>query len=240
MVTAIRRRLRRWAPGVALIVMVAGWGVGQIPRHTTERSAPAATSASGERSAVQVLAGLPVKGRAPKTGYQRRQFGQAWDDVDRNGCDTRNDILARDLMNTSAKAGTRGCVIASGRLDDPYTGRKITFIRGADSSSAVQIDHVVSLSNAWQTGAQNLDLVTRTRLANDPLNLLAVDGPTNQAKGDGDAATWLPPNKSYRCAYVAGQIAVKHSYQGLWVTSAEKAAMTRVLAQCPHQPLPTR
>ncbi|WP_240630333.1 GmrSD restriction endonuclease domain-containing protein [Specibacter cremeus] len=188
--------------------------------------------------ALDVLATLPVKGRAPKTGYSRDQFGQAWADVDHNGCDTRNDILARDLTGTTTKPGTHGCVILTGSLADPYTATTIAFRRGTSTSAAVQIDHVVALSDAWQKGAQRLTAAQRTALANDPLNLLAVDGPTNQAKGDGDAATWLPPNKGYRCDYVARQISVKATY-GLWVTAAEHDAMARVLADCTNTLAPT-
>ncbi len=101
----------------------------------------------------------------------------------------------------------------------------------------MQIDHVVALSNAWQTGAQKLSKTTRTELANDPYNLLAVDGPANQQKSDGDAATWLPSNKSFRCEYVARQIGVKHKYS-LWVTQSEKNAMSNVLSACPTQTIP--
>lgn len=148
-----------------------------------------------------------------------------------NGCDTRNDILGRDLADVTHKPGTRGCVVLSGTLHDPYTGTDIDFVRGQDTSARVQIDHVVALSDAWQKGAQNLDADTRRTFANDPLNLLAVDGPTNQRKGDGDAATWLPPNKTFRCEYVGRQIRVKARY-GLWVTRAEREAMHRELSRC--------
>jgi integrase len=188
-------------------------------------------------SALAALARLAVKGRAPKTGYDRDVFGQAWADVDRNGCDTRNDILRRDLTSFVLKAGTRGCLVLSGTLNDPYTGATIPFVRGQQTSMAVQIDHVVALSDAWQKGAQGWDAAKRERFANDPLNLLAVDGPSNSRKGDGDAATWLPPAKGYRCRYVARQVAVKAAY-GVWVTRAEKAAIARILASCPGQPLP--
>ncbi|MCX6463208.1 MAG: HNH endonuclease family protein, partial [Pseudonocardiales bacterium] len=143
--------------------------------------------------AASALAALPVKGRAPRTGYDRDAFGQRWADVDRDGCDQRNQVLARDLSAVEFRPGTRDCVVLSGALLDPYTGDGVPFLRGEATSADVQIDHVVSLSNAWQTGAQSLDLDTRELFANDPLNLLAVDGPTNGAKGDGDAATWLPP-----------------------------------------------
>jgi hypothetical protein len=188
-------------------------------------------------SALAALATLAVKGRAPTTGYDRDQFGPAWSDIDRNGCDTRNDVLRRDLTDIVVKTDTKGCVVASGTLADPYTATTIFFVRGPDSGD-VQIDHVVALSDAWQKGAQQWTVDTRKAFANDPLNLLAVDGPTNASKGDGDAATWLPPNKAYRCSYVARQIAVKAKYN-VWVTSAEKDAMGNMLAACPNQKLPT-
>jgi hypothetical protein len=194
-------------------------------------------------TALAALAALPVKGRAPKTGYQRAQFGESWtDDVSvdggHNGCDTRNDILRRDLTAAAVKPGSHGCTVATGTLHDPYTGKTIDFVRGAKTSVLVQIDHVVALSDAWQTGAQALSASARQNMAGDPLELLAVDGPTNASKGDGDAATWLPPVKSYRCDYVSRQIAVKTKYS-LWVTAAESAAMATVLAACPGQRLPT-
>ncbi|WP_346959337.1 DUF1524 domain-containing protein [uncultured Arthrobacter sp.] len=206
-------------------------------------TAPAQTTAPAHRQpafagkALDVLSTLPVKGRAPKTGYSRDQFGQAWADVDRNGCDTRNDVLRRDVTAEALKPGTRGCVVLSGVLKDPYTGKLIAFLRGASTSSAVQIDHVVALSDAWQKGAQRLSPARRLAFANDPLNLLAVDGPANLRKSDGDAATWLPPNKAYRCDYVARQISVKASY-ALWVTAAEHDAMARILGDCPAAVVP--
>lgn len=129
------------------------------------------------------------------------------------------------------------CIVESGVLHDPYTNSIINFLRGVGTSNAVQIDHVVALSDAWQKGAQKLSSSARYALYNDPLNLLAVDGPTNGQKSDSDAASWLPPNKSYRCSYVARQVAVKQKYS-LWVTAAEKEAIKRVLAKCPKQKLP--
>ena len=200
---------------------------------------PSLTSAAEQQPglATAVLETLPVKGRAPKTGYTRDQFGQAWADVDRNGCDTRNDILKRDLTDVVYKPGTRNCVVASGTLVDRYSGEVINFLRGNVSSMEVQIDHVVALSNAWQTGAFKLTADQRKALANDPLNLFAVKGRLNSQKGDGDAATWLPPSKSFRCAYVAQQIAVKAKYS-LWVVAPEKAAMVAILAKCPTQKVP--
>ena len=188
-------------------------------------------------TAKDLLATLPIKGRAPKTGYSRALFGQAWLDVDRNGCDTRNDMLKRDLT-AIVFANSVPCKVSSGVLADPYTGTSINFVRGSATSSAVQIDHVVALSDAWQKGAQQLSTEQRTAFANDPLNLQSTDGPTNMKKGDGDAATWLPPNKGFRCEYVARQISVKATYS-LWVTQAEHDAMARILADCSGQLAPT-
>lgn len=128
---------------------------------TSEAPAPAAkpvvqvSTAPAANAALVKLNTLAVKGRAPKTGYDRAMFGETWtDNVNveggRNGCDTRNDILRRDLVNIVVKPGSKGCAVESGTLNDPYTGKTIQFVRGQDTSTAVQIDHVVALSNAWQ------------------------------------------------------------------------------------------
>ena len=198
---------------------------------------PSPPAQAAESKAVVVLETLSVKGRAPKTGYTRAQFGPSWSDVDRNGCDTRNDILTRDLTEIIYREGTRNCIVLSGVLVDPFSGEVIAFTRGVSTSSEVQIDHSVALSDAWQKGAQQLSADKRKAFANDPLNLMAVKGRLNSQKGDGDAATWLPPLKSYRCAYVARQIAVKAKYS-LWVTLAEKNAMASILSKCPQQLIP--
>ncbi|GAB90124.1 hypothetical protein GORHZ_084_00520 [Gordonia rhizosphera NBRC 16068] len=210
----------------------------KTPFTTASATQPAPGDAN---AALAKLATLAVKGRAPKTGYSRDQFGQAWSDdvtVDggHNGCDTRNDILRRDLTSIELKPGSNGCVVLSGTLQDPYTDTTIAFVRGEDTSAAVQIDHLVALSDAWQKGAQQLGVDERRNFANDPRNLQAVDGSVNQQKGDGDAATWLPPNRSYRCTYVSRQIGVKALYR-LWVTPAEKDAMTRILTACGGVPV---
>ncbi|WP_258802444.1 HNH endonuclease family protein [Pseudarthrobacter sp. NS4] len=186
-----------------------------------------------EGRALDALELLAVKGRAGKDNYHREAFGQAWLDVDRNGCDTRNDILRRDLAGVVFTEGSN-CGIAAGRFHEPYTAQHVDFRRGSESSRAVQIDHVVALADAWQKGAQHLTPSQRQSLANDPLNLIAADGPANQQKGAADAATWLPKNKTIRCHYVARQISVKAAYS-LWVTEAEKDAMRRVLGSCPDQ-----
>ena len=180
-----------------------------------------------------VLERLEVKGRAPKTGYSRGEYGDGWGIV--GGCDMRNIMLARGM--TEVELADDKCVVLSGILNDPYTGNTIDFKRGKETSGDVQIDHVVALSDSWQKGAQELSPNTRLRFANDPLNLLAVDGPTNQKKSDSDAASWLPSNKSFRCQYVARQIAVKDKYR-LWLTDSEKSAIVRVLNGCGDQVVP--
>jgi hypothetical protein len=220
--------MSRWELRIAAVVAALLLGATPNPASGVEQEPGLATA---------VLETLAVKGRAPKTGYTRAQFGPAWADVDRNGCDTRNDILKRDLTSITYRAKTRNCVVESGTLVDRYSGETINFVKGNISSMEVQIDHVVALSNAWQTGAFKLTADQRRALSNDPLNLFAVKGRLNSQKGDGDAATWLPPLKSFRCSYVAQQIAVKAKYS-LWVTAPEKAAIVSILAKCPTQKVP--
>jgi Protein of unknown function (DUF1524) len=194
-------------------------------------AAPAAPSPS---EAAVALAALPVKGRAAMTGgplgdYTRAQFSRGWEDPDRNGCDARRDALSRQAVRDVVRAGTHNCILTA-VVTDPYTGADIP-------STGADIDHVVALGNAWATGAQQITAAQREALANDPANLLAVSASLNRSKGDGDAATWLPPRPDSRCPYVATQIQVKHKY-GLWVTAAERDAMARVLSNCPAQTLP--
>nr|WP_037812495.1 HNH endonuclease family protein [Streptomyces sp. SID8354] len=185
-------------------------------------------------SARSALGSLAVKRPGTKDGYARDRFGSAWADTDGNGCGTRDDILKRDLRGTAFRDAKK-CVVVSGTLPkDPYTGKSLRYQRGR---SAVDIDHVVALSDAWQTGARQWPARKRVALANDPLNLIAVEASANRSKSDGDAADWLPSYAGYRCTYVARQVAVKQKY-GLWVTRAEQAAMAKVLDSCPRQALP--
>ncbi|BDZ50370.1 hypothetical protein GCM10025867_26110 [Frondihabitans sucicola] len=189
-----------------------------------------ATAPVAAAAARAALAGLETKPWASAAGYDRvGDFGDAWDDVDRNGCDTRNDILARDLQGIRRAAN---CKVLSGTLVSPYSGARVDFVKGERTSELVQIDHVVALADSWRTGAQQLSRAQRILLANDPLELLAVDGASNDRKGSQDAAYWLPESTGYHCAYVTRQIQVKAKYH-LWVTGSERAAMARVLASCP-------
>jgi hypothetical protein len=232
----VMKRTRAIRRSIALLTLLIAVSIAVLQSpdfyQTTAPADPPVDSHQGAEDAMTLLNSLAVIGRAPKTGYTRDMFGDGWQTL--AGCDTRNTILRRDLTNTVINSK---CQVVSGSLNDPYTGKTVMFQRGETSSLAVQIDHVVALSDAWQKGAQQLTPERRVALANDPLELLAVDGAANQQKGDGDAATWLPPNRSFRCQYVARQIAVKKKY-ALWVTSAEKEAIARILQTCPGQRLP--
>lgn len=237
------RRVLSWLDNLLLaaVVSAGGWfGYHQLAPDETRPPALEAPSedpsarVGSDHEAIRLLATLEVKGRAPKTGYSRDQFGPRWSDVDRNGCDTRNDVLRRDLSEVALRERTNGCVVERGVLVDPYSGERIDFQKGNETSTLVQIDHVVPLLDAWQKGAQAWTADQRVRFANDPQNLLASSQGANAAKGAGDAATWLPPKKSFRCAYVARQVTVKADH-GLWVTAAERDAIRRILATCPSQ-----
>lgn len=231
------RKRRLVAVLLAVLSMLTG-AVFEATRNIVQPPAeqPAVLSQQSTETtlASTALEKLAVKGRAPKTGYSRAQFSNDWGQI--NGCSIRELVLQRDLQNKQLNQD--GCRVISGVLSpDPYTGKIINFTRGAVSSQDVQIDHVVAVSDAWQKGAQQLTPQQRYNFYNDSLNLLAVDGPTNNNKGDSDAASWLPPNKDYRCRYVARQIAVKVKYL-LWITTAEKNAIKQVLGTCPDQILP--
>ncbi len=197
----------------------------------------AAIQAAQPGSALALVGTLTVQGRGPMTGYSRAEFGAAWTDTDRNGCDQRNDTLRRDLRAVTLKAGTNGCAVMTGTLQDPYTATTLSYSRTA-GTSPIQIDHVVALADAWVKGAARWPSSERTAFANDTLNLVAVSASANESKGSGDTATWLPPATGYRCAYVARQVAVKARYR-LAVTPAERAAMVRVLTTCAETPPPS-
>lgn len=214
--------------GCSTLDSIEQYRVPDAQADTTHNSAEQRASYAGS---LELLADIDVKGRAPKTGYEREKFSKGWKDPDRNGCDARNDILARDLEHVKYKSASKPCVVLSGTFHDPYTNTTINFVRGQKTSTAVQIDHVVALSDAWQKGAQRWDQEARFEFANDPLNLMASDGPTNAAKGDKDAATWLPPNKSFRREYVSRQTQVKAKY-GAWMTKGEHDAIERILKAC--------
>lgn len=222
------------ALSICVGVFYEAWQESRMPSTVSVQSANTTVQTTAAGSAAEALGKLAIKGRAPKTDYKRSQFGDGWSRV--GMCDVRNHVLKRDMTDVKTVSDT-DCTVLTGTLDDLYTGKQINFVRGPQTSDDVQIDHVVALSDAWQKGAQQMTPEKRLEFANDSLNLLAVDGPANQKKSDSDAATWLPPNKPYRCRYIARQIAVKVKYM-LWVTQAEHDAMRSVLNACPDQQLP--
>ncbi len=244
-VPAVRRRALRLGAAAGVVVLLSGCGVADRLPWRRDASSPGPSAAPSAPSvpsgapgtALAALGMLAVAPLRTVDGYSREAFGQRWADVDRNGCDTRNDILRRDLTATTIDPRTQGCVVRTGTLVDPYTGERVPFLRGPSTSPLVEIDHVVALAAAWRTGAATWPPDRRERFANDPLGLLATTRAANQGKGGLDAAGWLPPLQSARCPFVARQVAVKARW-GLTVTPQEKAAMVRVLRSCPAEPLP--
>lgn len=231
----MKRKVRRLIAGLMALAGVVTWLVVNPVSYETEyvEDAGAVETASSTSNnstplATEILARLEVKGRAPKTGYKRTEFYNGWPTVE--GCSLRQRILKREFGDSAV---LDGCMVIAGEFDEPYTGEHRVFTEKSEISK-VQIDHVVALSDAWQKGAQYMPYEVRNSIATDPLNLLAVDGSANEKKSDGDAATWLPSNKKFRCAYVARQVSVKYKY-GLWVTEAEKEAISRVLLNCPNE-----
>ncbi|SJN12174.1 hypothetical protein FM113_14165 [Leucobacter sp. 7(1)] len=176
------------------------------------------------------LAGLRSVSGVSAAPYDRARFGQAWFDADRNGCDTRNDVLRRDLVDVELKPGTRGCKVLAGRLDDWYSGTTLDFVAGQQTSERVQIDHVVPLSWAWKHGAAQWESDALRAFANDPANLVATSGQQNRQKSDSGPADWMPADATAHCAYVERFTGVLVAYE-LGITERERAAIDRVLAR---------
>jgi len=174
---------------------------------------------------------LPADTHARTPNYDRAAYGPSWADTDHNGCDQRNDVLARDLTAVTYTKADPGCTVATGHLVDVYTGRSIDFTRGKTTSAAVQIDHLVPLGWAWQHGAAGWTGDQREQLATDLNNLQAVDGPTNEAKSDQGPATWLPPAAGYDCLYVTRFAYVLSTY-ALTIDDADRAAIDHTLTSC--------
>ena len=200
-------------------------GQGDVPAGTLD---PSAASAA--------LAGLQVAEKTPLDGYERGcgegegcVFGPAWADVDRNGCDQRNDVLHRDLTDVQVREGTQGCVVVAGVLDDPYTGAVVPFVKA--DAALVPIDHVVPLAAAWAQGAAEWTPEERAFFANDVANLIATTRAENSSKGDSTAEEWVPPDPTYGCSYGTVVVTVKHDY-ALSVTPAEAVALEDLLATC--------
>ena len=229
-------RARRIATALVALCGVGAWlfiNPASYETIFTKVEEPVAEAVTSTPKALDILEKIAVKGRAPKTDYDRELFYKTWPTVD--GCNLRQRIIKREFGDTAQFAIGDDCTVISGEYDEPYTGEHKIFTAKSAISKGIQIDHVVALSDAWQKGASYWDSEKRYALATDPLNLLAVDASANTQKSDGDAATWLPKNKKFRCEYVARQVSVKYKY-GLWVTEAEKSAIIKILANCPNEP----
>ncbi|QHC65719.1 DUF1524 domain-containing protein [Rathayibacter sp. VKM Ac-2759] len=251
----VRRRAPWWAFVVAAVaaaaVAFAVVGVGETvgapvatetssPVTSAPSMSPAASptvpaAADPASAALAALAALPSDDGRADIPYDRDLFGESWKDVDRNGCDTRNDILGRDLLDPVFKPGTRDCKVLSGTLIDPYDGTAVSFVSGSDTSRLVQIDHVVALGWAWQHGAWAWTDEQRLAFANDPANLVAASEATNQSKSDAGPGEWLPPAAELRCGYVEQFVGVVSGY-GLGIGAEDRAAAETALTQCAGQP----
>lgn len=257
MSTTPQRNYGQWKPGNALLkkigalvgaalVALAGWlftsvfggegasqgggGVAAGGRNVDTRNPEAVLADLGDMEAARRLRELRIRPHKEAGPYDRSVFGEAWADVDNNGCDTRNDVLARDLDQVSYRKGSR-CVVDQGVLHDPYVGKTINYKRGPKTSPLVQIDHVVALGDAWRSGAYQWSASKRQEFANDPNNLLAVDGQANQDKESSRADQWMPPRQEYWCEYATRQIRVKHEWD-LSVAPQEREALIRALSTC--------
>lgn len=231
------RRQTLWLAIAAMLAVVVAYQVTATAHGPSEHVAEAdiPTVAPG----ADVLAGIAeIPQRMRGNDYRRAAFGESWTDETsapggHNGCDTRNDILDRDLIDKTYVAISRcPTAVATGTLRDPYTNATVPFLRGNQTGAAVQIDHLVPLALAWDLGARTWTDEMRERFANDPANLLAVDGPTNQDKGDKQPSLWMPPNAAFHCQYAMQYIEVLRGYQ--LPVDAPSAPVLRQAAQtCP-------
>lgn len=231
-----RKRLLWLAAIVALAVLVAvqtTTSAGQRTPLAAQADVPIVAPGA------DVLAGVAVvPARTRGHDYRRDAFGESWTDDNSapggyNGCDTRNDILERDLVDKTYVSIKRcPTAVATGTLHDPYTNAVVALVRGAKTGAAVQIEHIVPLAYAWDMGARNWTDALRVRFANDPANLLAVEGEANQDKGDQEPAHWLPPNGAFHCQYAMQFIEVMRGY-GLPVDAPSAGALRQAAETCP-------
>jgi len=209
-----------WLAAIAVLAVLVAYQVVVTSLGERDRQFVARADVPTVQPGVDVMSGIAlVPIRIRRYDYRRAAFGDAWtDDTDapggHNGCDTRDDILNRDLVDKTY-LWTNHCpdAVETGTLHDPYTSATINFHRGAKVGEAVQIDHLVPLALAWDMGAYDWPIAQRVRFANDPANLLAVEGQANQDKSDSQPALWMPPNTAFRCQYAMQFIAVLRGYR---------------------------
>ena len=231
-----RKRLVVLALAVTLAIVVAYQTVTSAQRAA---SFVAQADAPAVAPGVDVLTGMAqIPLRIRVFDYRRAAFGESWTDDNpapggHNGCDTRNDILERDLVDKTYVSIKRcPTAVATGTLHDPYTNASVAFVRGNQIGASVQIDHIVPLALAWDLGARDWPEDMRLRFANDPANLLAVGGQANQDKGDSEPALWMPPNMAFRCQYAVQFVAVLRGY-GLSVDAPSAGVLREAASTCP-------
>ena len=177
------------------------------------------------------LLGLLVTAPEDRSGYDRDLF-RHWIDADGDGCDTRREVLIDEAVVAPTVGG--GCSLTGGQWLSAYDGLILT------DASQLQIDHVVALAEAWDSGASAWTPDRRMRFANDldvPWALIAVSGASNQSKSDHDPAEWLPPNPGDLCPFVSAWIAIKVRWQ-LSVDQLERDALTGLVGDCPGVQMP--
>lgn len=214
------------AVGVALFVFISRPLVDRELGTGARASVP--SSASTSTAVLSLVDALGVEDDVAPATYERAAFGQRWADVDRDGCDQRNDVLARDLVDVVFRAGTQDCVVERGVLTDPYTGQLVRFEK---VEGGIDIDHVVPLAAAWRSGAWSWSEEQRTQFANDLANLQATSSSINRSKGDQGVEEWLPPDPAYTCTYAARWVQIKTRWS-LSVTTPEKSALEQLLERC--------
>ncbi|MGA9489551.1 MAG: HNH endonuclease family protein [Mycobacterium sp.] len=233
------RKMLLWLSALAVLTVLVAYQVVATSAGERDREFAARADVPTLQPGADPLAGIAlVPVRIHRYDYRRAAFGDAWtDDTDapggHNGCDTRDDILNRDLTDKTY-VFTKHCpdAVETGTLHDPYTSAVIDFHRGAKIGEAVQIDHIVPLALAWDLGAYDWPAAQRVRFANDPANLLAVSGQANEDKSDSQPGLWMPPNTAFHCQYAMQFIAVTRGY-GLPVDVVSSSVLRQAAASCP-------
>lgn len=224
--------VRQWALLIAAVVTAMAVAVGVDGFSADPGIDPRVRAMASQAAAA--LTSIPISAsRVDRADYDRSAFGSAWSDAasvpgSGNGCDTRNDVLARDLNDIRA-GPVSSCprAVLAGDLRSPYTGGFVAFRRDRNAS-AVQIDHIVPLSYAWDMGAWSWSPPRRLDFANDPANLVSVDGHSNQDKSDSEPARWMPPAAGFRCQYAIQFVTVTQTY-GLSIDEPSRRVLSEAL-----------
>jgi hypothetical protein len=181
---------------------------------------------SASISAEDMLGRLAIAPESNSSTYKRTLF-KHWVDQDKDSCDTREEVLLQESISPAKRSA--GCKITSGKWLSQYEKKTFTKPTGLD------IDHMVPLKEAWESGAHSWTATQRQAFANDlgfKGSLIAVSASTNRSKGDKDPSKWLPANKSFVCTYVVTWIQVKYRWS-LTIDADEHSAIVNTLGSCP-------